>query len=164
MTGRILAGVTAALAAIAVAGAGAAAADPAPAPPVPAPAVPGPAAPAQPGAPLPDTGEVAGMLTRLSDAGVGYKEKSNLVENGIDAEDGHVLDHELRKAYRDGELPYNFDVLNVVPTGADKALANVTVSGPKLAPRTVPLQLVDQGSWVLTQDSAKALIQLLAAR
>lgn len=161
MAGRILSGVTAALAALAVAGAGAAAAEPAPAPPVPAPAVP---EPAQPGAPVPDPGAVAGMLTRLSDPGIDYKEKGNLVENGIDAGDGHVLDHELRKAHRDGELPYNFDVLNVVPTGPDKALANVTMSGPKLAPRTLPLQLVDQGSWVLTQESAKALIQVLANR
>ncbi|MEB3020732.1 hypothetical protein [[Mycobacterium] crassicus] len=130
-------------------------------PSVPAPLEPAPPAPA--GAPLPTTGEVSGLLTRLSDAGIGYKEKADLVENGISAEEGHGLDHELRKAYRDGELPYNFDVLNVVPTGEGQALSNVTITGPKMpAPKTVPLKLVDQGSWVLSHDSATELMQVLA--
>lgn len=116
-------------------------------------------------APLPTTGEVSGMLTRLSDAGVGYKEKADLVENGITPQEGHGLDHELRKAYRDGELPFNFDVLNVVPAGEGQALANVTISGPKMpAPQTVPLKLVDQGSWVLSHESSTQLMQILAAR
>ncbi|MEB3061593.1 hypothetical protein [[Mycobacterium] zoologicum] len=133
-------------------------------PGVPAPLDPAP--PAQPvpsGAALPTTGEVAGMLTRLSDAGIGYKEKGDLVENGITQEEGHGLDHELRKAYRDGELPYDFNVLNVVSTGDGQALANVTIAGPKMpAPQTVPLKLVDQGSWVLSHDSATQLMQVLS--
>lgn len=125
-----------------------------PAPPLPPPV----------GAPLPTIGEVSSMLTRLSDAGVGYKEKGELVENGITPEEGHGLDHELRKAYRGGELPYNFDVLNVVPTGEGQALANVTISGPKMpAPQTVPLKLVDQGSWVLSHESSTQLMQIVAA-
>ncbi|MEB3049170.1 hypothetical protein KV112_05325 [Mycolicibacter sp. MYC123] len=133
-------------------------------PGVPAPLDPAP--PAQPvpsGAALPTTGEVAGMLTRLSDAGIGYKEKGDLVGNGITQEEGHGLDHELRKAYRDGELPYDFNVLNVVSTGDGQALANVTIAGPKMpAPQTVPLKLVDQGSWVLSHDSATQLMQVLS--
>lgn len=116
------------------------------------------------GAPLPTTGEVSGMLTRLTDAGIGYKQKSDLVENGITPEEGHGLDHELRKAYRDGALPYNFDVLNVVPTGEGQALANVTITGPKMpAPQTVPLKLVDQGHWVLSHESSTQLMQILGA-
>lgn len=171
MTGKLLLLGAAALAVIGVSGGGIAAAEPAapqdsvagaPLPLDPAPA-PAPAPPAQ-GAPLPTTGEVAGMLTRLSDAGIGYKEKGDLVENGITQHEGHGLDSELRRAYRDGELPYNFDVLNVVSTGDGKALANVTITGPKSpAPQTVPLQLVDQGSWVLSHDSATQLMQILAA-
>ncbi len=139
---------------------------PAPALPAdqPAPEQPAPApGPAPSGAPLPTPDEVSGMLTRLSDAGISYKEKGNLVENGITQEDGHVLDHELRKAYRDGELPYTFNVLNVVPTGPDQAVANVTISGPKMAPQTTPLQLVDQGGWVLSQDTGKQLLQVFSA-
>ncbi len=132
-------------------------------PSVPAPLEPAPPAPA--GAPLPTTGEVSGLLTKLSDAGIGYKEKGDLVENGITQEEGHGLDHELRKAYRDGELPYDFNVLNVVSTGDGQALANVTITGPKMpAPQTVPLKLVDQGSWVLSHDSATQLMQVLSQR
>lgn len=134
-------------------------------PSVPVPLDPAPApAPAVPtGATLPTTGEVSGMLTRLSDAGIGYKEKGDLVENGITQHEGHGLDSELRRAYRDGELPYDFDVLNVVSTGDGQALANVTITGPKKpAPQTVPLKLVDQGSWVLSHDSATQLMQLLS--
>jgi hypothetical protein len=172
VTGKLLLTGAAALAVIGMASAGIASAEPAapqdvvagaPIPLDPAPPVPGPE-PAPVGAPLPTTGEVSGMLTRLSDAGIGYKEKADLVENGITAHEGHGLDSELRRAYRDGELPYNFDVLNVVPTGEGRALSNVTITGPKMpAPQTVPLQLVDQGSWVLSRDSATQLIQILAA-
>lgn len=171
MTGKLLLLGAAALTVIGVSGGGIASAEPAapqdsvvgaPLPLDPAPA-PAPAPPAQ-GAPLPTTGEVAGMLTRLSDAGIGYKEKGDLVENGITQHEGHGLDSELRRAYRDGELPYNFDVLNVVSTGDGKALSNVTITGPKMpAPQTVPLQLVDQGSWVLSHDSAEQLMQIMAA-
>lgn len=174
MTRRILASSVVALAAFGVTVAGVATAEPAapqvqdaafgaPLPLEPAPA-PAPPAPAQPGAPLPTTDEVSGMLTKLSDAGISYKEKGNLVENGITPEEGRQLDHELRKAHRDGQLPYTFDVLNVVPTDPNQALANVTVSGPKIpAPVPVPVQLVDQGSWVLSRDAATQLLQVLAA-
>ncbi|WP_321181903.1 hypothetical protein [Mycolicibacter arupensis] len=166
MTGRMLLIGAAALAAIGVATGGVASAEPA-APQdsvLDAPIPQEPAPPAPSGVPLPTTGEVAGMLTRLSDAGIGYKEKADLVENGITQHEGHGLDSELRRAYRDGELPYNFDVLNVVQTGDGQGLANVTITGPKMpAPRTVPLQLVDQGSWVLSHDSATQLIQILGA-
>ncbi|OBG40238.1 MULTISPECIES: hypothetical protein [Mycolicibacter] len=171
MTGRLLLLSAAALAAIGVSGVfggGVASAEPA-APQdsvagAPVPLEPAPAPPAPSGVPLPTTGEVSGMLTRLSDAGIGYKEKADLVENGITQHEGHGLDSELRKAYRDGELPYNFDVINVVQTGEGQGLANVTISGPKMpAPQTIPLQLVDQGRWVLSHDSATQLMQIMAA-
>ncbi|MGB3474377.1 MAG: hypothetical protein WBA69_06295 [Mycobacterium sp.] len=170
MTGRLLLLSAAALAAIGLSGlfgGGVASAEPA----APQDSVAGapvplePAPPAPSGVPLPTTGEVSGMLTRLSDAGIGYKEKADLVENGITQHEGHGLDSELRRAYRDGELPYNFDVINVVQTGEGQGLANVTISGPKMpAPQTVPLQLVDQGRWVLSHDSATQLMQIMAAR
>jgi hypothetical protein len=133
--------------------------EPVPAPPAP----PEPAHPATPGAALPTTDEVAGMLTRLTNAGISYKEKGNLVENGITQSEGHGLDSDLRKAYRDGELPYTFDVSNVTPAGPNQAAATVTISGPKMpAPQTIPITLVDQGSWVLSHDSATQLFQMLA--
>lgn len=163
MTGRLLLIGAAALAALGVAAGGVASAEP----PTSQDSVadtPTQQEPALSGAPLPTTGEVSGMLTRLSDAGIGYKEKADLVENGITQHEGHGLDSELRRAYRDGELPYNFDVINVVQTGEGKGLSNVTITGPKMpAPQTVPLQLVDQGRWVLSHDSATQLMQILAA-
>lgn len=164
MTSRILVSAVVALGVMGVAAAGTASAQPADVPHTvfgaPLPLDP---APAPTESPLPTTGEVEGMLTRLADAGIGYKEKGDLVENGITQEEGHGLDHELRKAYREGELPYNFDVLNVVPTGEGQALANVTITGPMMpAPQTVPLQLVDQGSWVLSHDSATQLFEQFA--
>ena len=166
MTGKLLLISAAALTAFGVLAGGNAVAEPT-APQdstvgVPIPLEPAPPAPA--GLPLPTPGEVSGMLTRLSDAGINYKEKADLVENGITQSEGHELDSELRKAYRRGELPYDFDVLNVVPTGDGQALANVTITGPKLAaPQTVPLHLVDQGRWVLSHDTATQLMQILAA-
>lgn len=130
------------------------------------PTVPAPPAPApeQPAAALPTDGEVAGILTRLTDPGIGYKEKGGLVENGIDQRDGHVLDSELRRAYRDGELPYTFNVVSVSPTTPGNAIAPVEISGPKMPSQTVPITLVDQGNWVITQEAAKALLARLAAR
>lgn len=133
--------------------------DPAPEPP--APPAPAPGAPER-GAPLPSTDEVSGLLTKLTDAGISYKEKGNLVENGINQQEGHGLDHDLRKAYRHGELPYTFDVTDVAPTDPGQAVANVNISGPKMAQQTQPIQLVDQGGWVLSHDSAVGLMQALA--
>lgn len=103
-----------------------------------------------------------GQLTKLTDAGISYKEKGNLVENGINQQEGHGLDHDLRKAYRHGELPYTFDVTDVAPTDPGQAVANVNISGPKMAQQTQPIQLVDQGGWVLSHDSAVGLMQALA--
>lgn len=131
--------------------------------PLPLDPVPAPVEPVTQGAPLPTTDEVSGMLTRLTDAGIGYKEKGDLVENGITQAEGHELDHQLRKAYRDGELPYTFTVLNVAPTGPGQAVANVTITGPKKpVPQTLPLTLVDQGRWVLSHDAATGLAGQLA--
>lgn len=142
---------------------------PAPVEPVPvslAPQVPpAPPAPDQPAAALPTPQQLSDVLTRLADAGVSYKTKQDLVEGGIEPGEGHGLDHELRKAYRAGELPLTFDVTNIQPTGPNTAAADVTIAGPKMAPVTQPLTFVDQGgNWVLSRDSAMALMQAFQAR
>ena len=109
---------------------------------------------------------MTGVLTRLSDAGVSYKTKDNLVEGGIAPNEGHLLDHELRKAYREGQLPLTFNVTNIQPAGPNTAAADVAISGPKMQPPvTRPLTFVDQGgSWVLSHDSAVALVQAFQAQ
>ena len=164
------AGATAALADVASAGAGGAVRPVVfgtPLPLEPPPGVPAEPTPAPNPAPaatatVPTPGEVSGILTRLTDPAIGYKEKGDLVENGITPEEGHGLDHELRKSARDGELPYTFAVAGVTPTTPGRAVADVTISGPKKAAQPTPVTLVDQGSWVLSHDSATALFQILA--
>ena len=118
---------------------------------------PPPNPPAQ-GLPTPD--QLTGLLINLSDPGASYKTKDGLVEGGISSGEGHLVDHELRKAYRDGELPLSFNVSNIQPAGANGASADVAISGPKLpAPVTKNLTFINQGGWQLSRDSATQLVQ-----
>lgn len=140
-----------------------------PAPPVSLQAQLPPAAPPpapEPAVALPSAEQLTDLLVRLSDAGVSYKTKDGLVEGGIPPSEGHGLDHELRKAYRAGQLPLTFEVTNIQPAGPNAATADVAISGPKLQPPvTKPLTFVDQGggNWVLSHDSAVALVQAFQA-
>ncbi len=53
---------------------------------------------------------------------------------------------------------------NIQPAGPNTASADVAISGPKLpAPVTKTLTFVNQGGWVLSQDSATALMQAATA-
>ncbi|HEU4360691.1 MAG TPA: hypothetical protein VFR27_04185 [Mycobacterium sp.] len=129
-------------------------------------APPAPPAPPQPAAALPTAEQLTDLLNRLSDPGVSYTTKENLVEGGIAPSEGHGLDHELRKAYRAGQLPLQFDVTNIQPVGPNTAAADVAISGPKMQPPvSKPLTFVDQdGNWVLSHDSAVALLQAFQAQ
>ncbi|OBJ58239.1 hypothetical protein [Mycobacterium sp. 1423905.2] len=126
-----------------------------PPPPAPAPA---------PG--LPTADQLTGLLNNLADPGVSYRTKEGLVEGGIGSGEGHVVDHELRKAYRNGELPLSFNVSNIQPAGPNRASADVAVSGPKLpAPITKNLNFVNQnGNWMLSADSESALVQAVSGQ
>lgn len=110
---------------------------------------------------LPTPGQLANLCNQATDPGVSYTTKTNLVENGISPDEGHVADHDLRKAYRDGKFPETFNVTNIVPAGPNSAGANVAISGPKFAgPVEKQLMFVNQGgNWVLQHDSALALLQ-----
>jgi hypothetical protein len=72
-----------------------------------------------------------------------------------------VADHDLRKAYRDGKFPEQFNVTNIDPAGPNMAQADVAITGPKFAgPVTKHLLFVNQGgNWILQHDSALALLQ-----
>lgn len=113
---------------------------------------------------VPTADQVTNILTNLSDPGVSYHTKDGLVEGGIGSGEGHIMDHELRKAYRNGELPLTFAVSNIQPTTATTASADVAVSGPKLpAPVTKNLTFVNQPSgWVLASPSATELVQAVS--
>jgi hypothetical protein len=115
--------------------------------------------PPPPGLPTPE--QLSTLCNQATDPGVSYTTKTNLVKNGIAPDEGHVADHDLRKAYREGKFPETFNVTNIAPAGPNAAQADVAISGPKFAgPVTKHLAFVDQGgNWILQHDSALALIQ-----
>ncbi|ORV80974.1 hypothetical protein AWC11_27500 [Mycobacterium interjectum] len=142
----------AALAAMGVAGIGVASAAPLPQDPPPAPGLPSPE-------------QLSTLCTQATDPGVSYTTKTNLVENGIAPDEGHVADHDLRKAYRNGNFPETFAVTNIAPAGPNMAQADVAISGPRFAgPVEKHLVFVNQGgNWILQHDAAIALIQAATA-
>jgi hypothetical protein len=119
--------------------------------------------PPAPGLPTPD--QLSSLCNQATDPGVSYTTKTNLVENGISPDEGHVADHDLRKAYRNGNFPETFAVTNIAPAGPNAAQADVAISGPRFAgPVTKHLAFVNQGgNWVLQHDAAIALIQAASA-
>ena len=123
----------------------------------------GPALPQDPppGQDLPNPDQLANLCNQVTDPGVSYTTKTNLVENGISPGEGHVADHDLRKAYREGKFPETFNVTNIAPAGPNVAQADVAISGPKFAgPVTKHLAFVSQGgNWIMQHDSAIGLIQ-----
>jgi hypothetical protein len=119
--------------------------------------------PPAPGLPAPD--QLSSLCTQVTDPGVSYTTKTNLVQNGIAPDEGHVADHDLRKAYRNGNFPETFAVTNIAPAGPDMAQADVAISGPRFAgPVDKHLVFVNQGgNWILQHDAAIALIQAATA-
>lgn len=115
--------------------------------------------PPPPGLPTPD--QLSNLCNQVTDPGVSYTTKMNLVENGITPDEGHLADHDLRKAYRDGKFPETFAVTNIAPAGPNAAQADVAISGPKFAgPVSKHLAFINQGgNWILQHDSAIALLQ-----
>lgn len=126
---------------------------------------PPPPAPAPVGQGLPTPEQLSNLCTQATDPGVGYSTKVGLVENGINPDEGHVADHDLRKAYRNGNFPETFTVTNIVPAGPNIASAQVAIGGPKFAgPVVKQLVFVQQGgNWVLQHDAALALLQAATA-
>src|SRR5947209_6242165 len=113
---------------------------------------------------LPTPDQLTDILNNLSNPGVSYRTKDGLVEGGIGSGEGHEMDHELRVAYRNGQLPLSFVVSNIQQNGPTTVMSDVAVSGPKLrAPVTKPLMFVNQnGNWVLSSPSATMLVQAVA--
>ncbi|BBY04752.1 hypothetical protein [Mycobacterium noviomagense] len=128
----------------------------------PLPDQPPPPAPPAPGLPTPD--QLATLCNQVTDPGVSYTTKNNLVQGGIPPNEGHDADHKLRQAYRAGYFPENFNVTNIQQAGPN-VTADVTTTGPKLAaPVTQNYTFVnDGGNWMMAHDSAVALIQTATA-
>jgi hypothetical protein len=127
--------------------------------------VPLPLDPPPPAPNLPTADQLSNLCTQVTDPGVSYTTKTNLVQGGMSPDEGHGADHDLRKAYRDGKFPLSFNVTNIQPAGPNAVTADVTTSGPKLAaPVTENLTFVDEnGNWALRHDSAMALLQAATA-
>jgi hypothetical protein len=120
-----------------------------------------------PGQPaLPTADQLSNLCTQATDPGVNYNDKDALVENGISPDEGRVADHDLRKAYREGNFPEQFNVTNIQAAGPNVATADVAINGPKFAgPVTKQLAFVNaNGNWILQHDAAIALIQTATAR
>lgn len=121
--------------------------------------------PPAPGQNLPSPEQLSNLCNQVTDPGVSYTTKTNLVENGITPEEGHVADHDLRRAYRNGNFPETFTATNIQPAGPNMASADVAIAGPKFAgPVSKQLVFVNQGgNWMLQHDAAIALIQAATA-
>lgn len=124
-----------------------------------------PPPPPAPGQNLPTPDQLSNLCNQVTDPGVSYTTKTNLVENGISPDEGRVADHDLRKAYRNGNFPETFTVTNIQPAGPNMASADVAIAGPKFAgPVTKQLVFVNQGgNWMLQHDAAIALVQAATA-
>jgi hypothetical protein len=113
---------------------------------------------------LPTPAQLTEILNNLSNPGVSFRTKDGLVEGGIGSGEGHEMDHELRNAYFNGQLPLSFDVSNIEQNGPTTIMSDVAIAGPKLpVPVTKPLMFVNQsGKWVLSSPSASMLVQAVA--
>ena len=129
-----------------------------------APLDPPPPAPGQPPLPSPET--LSDLCNRVTNPGVNYKTKYNLVENGISSQEGHEADAAFQKAARHGNFPEQFAVSNIEQIPAPGAVkADVAITGPKFpTPVQQNLVFVDQGgTWVLQHDAALALVHAATA-
>jgi hypothetical protein len=112
---------------------------------------------------LPTADQLTNVLSSLADPSVPFASKSGLVEGGISSGQAALADHEMKKAVKNGELPLAFSVSNIQPAGANGASAAVAISGPTLQPPvTENLTFVNQGSWILSRDSAMTLIDAVS--
>ncbi|BBU22101.1 hypothetical protein [Mycobacterium xenopi] len=113
---------------------------------------------------LPSAEQLTDLCNQVTNPGVSYTTKMNLVEGGISPSEGHDADHKLREAYRHGYFPENFNVANIQQAGPN-VTADVTTTGPKLAaPVTQNYTFVNQGgNWMMSHDSAVALLQTATA-
>lgn len=128
----------------------------APLDPPPSPNPPPPGAPAA----LPTAEQLSSLCDQVTNPGVSYTTKQNLVQGGIPPNEGHEADHRLRQAYRNGNFPEQFNVTNIQQAGPN-VTADVTTTGPKLAaPVTQNYTFANQdGNWVIAHDSAQALLE-----
>ncbi|WP_375483815.1 hypothetical protein [uncultured Mycobacterium sp.] len=119
--------------------------------------------PLDPAADVPTPDQLVGVLNGLQNPNVPFASKSNLVEGGVGGVEGRIADRKLQKAAQNGSLPLSFTVANIAPAGPGAASADITASGPNLAPTTQNITFVNQGGWKLSRSSAMSLLQAVQA-
>lgn len=119
--------------------------------------------PLDPAADVPSPDQLYSVLNGLANPGVPFHSKGYLVEGGIGIIEGRTADAMMRNASAKGLLPLSFRVGDIAPVGPGAASANVTASGPGMAPQTQNITFVDQGGWKLSRASAAQVLQLFSA-
>jgi hypothetical protein len=119
--------------------------------------------PLAPSADVPTPDQLITVLNGLQNPGVPFASKSYLVEGGVGGVEGHIADRKLQKAAANGSLPLSFNIANITPAGPGTASADVTATGPHLAPTTQTITFVNQGGWKLSRGSALTLLQAVQA-
>jgi hypothetical protein len=112
-----------------------------------------------PSAAVPTADRLTDILNGLQAQGVSFTSKANSVEGGLGPLEARIADSRFQQAVAGGGLSLSFNVANISPAGAGAATADVTASGPKLAPTTRNVRFVNQGGWKISRPSAMALIQ-----
>lgn len=119
--------------------------------------------PLAPAVDVPTADQLITVLNGLQNPGIPFASKSYLVEGGVGGVEGRIVDRKLQKAAANGSLPLTFNVANITPAGPGAASADVTATGPHLAPTTQNIMFVNQGSWKLSRGSAVTLLQAVQA-
>jgi len=119
--------------------------------------------PANPVADIPSTDQLNSVLYGLADPNVPFSSKSYLVEGGLGRLESRTADALMRKAVANGQVPLNFSIADIVPTGPGAASANVTATGPGMPATTQAITFVDQNGWKLSRSSASTLLTMFNA-
>lgn len=108
---------------------------------------------------VPTAAELLNVLNGLQAPG-SFAGKSSLIQGGISPIEARLADVQFAQAQAQGQFPLSFQVNNIQSAGPDAASADVTASGPKLAPVTRNVTFVNQGgSWAVSRASAMSLLQ-----
>ena len=118
--------------------------------------------PLDPADDLPTPDQLYAVLNGLANPGVPFRSKGNLVEGGVGVIEGRTADAVMKNAVAEGKLPLSFSVSDITPVGPGAASANVTASGPALAPTTQNVTFVDLGGWKLSRSSATQVLTMFS--
>ena len=119
--------------------------------------------PLDPAADMPTADQITGVLNGLADPGVPFAAKSYLIEGGIGRIEARTADALMKNAIARGQIPLNFSVGPITPTGPGIATATITATGPTMPPTTQTVSFVDQGGWKLSRASASTVLAIFSA-